>query len=372
MTSRISAELAHLARLARDGGLDLSQVSLRVKADLLMSAPRPAPEDLAAFGDMAAALIPGIDEATALILARKLAGWRHTPPAAIEALRARGGEVFVTLLRHGLPLPQQDLETIAERGSAKAAAALATRPDLDATAVALLVARRDRGLDLALALNPAAPFAGQVLDQVVARARGDAELAQALLARADLPSAALAPLFLQASAERRLAILDSLAAEEALLPSERRPVVAGDIFSAWLAMAGDDTVGAFGAIAHHVGGGQALADAMAGDASRVVAATALIAAGASVEEATRLLIRLGDETAHSVERIFSLVALMRSVRPTVAQRLAMAIAGGPLPVARRGRHQPAMAPGGTPARPASQQPAPSDILNRLSQRREQG
>jgi len=50
MPSRISAEIAQLARLARDGGLDLSQVSLRVKADLLMSTPSPAPDDLAAFG----------------------------------------------------------------------------------------------------------------------------------------------------------------------------------------------------------------------------------------------------------------------------------------------------------------------------------
>ena len=52
MPSRISAEIAQLARLARDGGLDLSQVSLRVKADLLMSTPSPAPDDLAAFGAM--------------------------------------------------------------------------------------------------------------------------------------------------------------------------------------------------------------------------------------------------------------------------------------------------------------------------------
>ena len=72
MPSRISAELAQLARLARDGGLDLGQVSLRVKADLLMSTPQPAPDDLAAFGELAAALLPGADEAAAISLARKL------------------------------------------------------------------------------------------------------------------------------------------------------------------------------------------------------------------------------------------------------------------------------------------------------------
>ncbi|MDP3317837.1 MAG: hypothetical protein Q8S58_01790, partial [Bosea sp. (in: a-proteobacteria)] len=99
MPSRISAEIAQLARLARDGGLDLSQVSLRVKADLLMSTPQPAPDDLAAFGEMAATLVPGVDEATAVILARKIAAWPHAPAPALEALRARGGAVLAALIR---------------------------------------------------------------------------------------------------------------------------------------------------------------------------------------------------------------------------------------------------------------------------------
>ena len=46
MTKPDTTELAHLARLARDGGLDLSQVSLRVKADLLLSAQQPPIDDL--------------------------------------------------------------------------------------------------------------------------------------------------------------------------------------------------------------------------------------------------------------------------------------------------------------------------------------
>ena len=71
MPGRISSELAHLARLARDGGLDLSQVSLRVKADLLLSTPNPPAPDIAAFEEMALASIATIDEATAVILARR-------------------------------------------------------------------------------------------------------------------------------------------------------------------------------------------------------------------------------------------------------------------------------------------------------------
>jgi uncharacterized protein (DUF2336 family) len=377
MPSRISAELAHLARLARDGGLDLSQVSLRVKADLLMSTPRPPADDLAAFSEMAEALIPGIDEATAVILARKLAGWRHTPPAVIAALRARGGEVLAGLLRHGLPLSPAEIEAFAEQGDPALTAALTGRPDLTATATQLFVERDDRDVDLALIANTAAPLPRRALELLVARASADPGYAQGLLARTDLSHIDLAPLFLQAGPERRLAMLDSLASLESLDPSERRAPVSPELFSGWLAMAGDDKDGVFGAIADHLGGSPALAAAMTRDRSRDLVALALVAAGVGPEDATRFLIRLGDEAAHSVERIFALVALMRSVRPAVAWRCVAQVAGAPArPAARHSQHQPAMDPSGTPARAASSrpdsQPAASEILNRIGLRREPG
>lgn len=376
MPSRISAELAHLARLARDGGLDLSQVSLRVKADLLMSAPNPPAEDLAAFSEMATALIPGIDEPTAIILARKLAGWRHTPAAVIAALRARDGEVLVSLLRHGMPLAPAEIERFAEEADPPLADALAARPDLTAAATLLLVMRQNRAVDLALIANMAAALPRGALDLLVARARNDVGYAQGLLARADLPHLELAPLFLQASPERRLAMLESLASLEALDPSERRASVPHELFSGWLAMAGDDHDGVFGALADHLGGGSALAMAMHADRSRDLAALALVAAGVGPEDATRFLIRLGDETAHSVERIFALVALMRSVRPAIAWRVVTQVAGGSSrPAARRGQHQPAMDPSGTPARSPARAEGQSsfrDILDKVGPRREQG
>ncbi|SEF63002.1 hypothetical protein [Bosea lathyri] len=377
MPSRISAELAHLARLARDGGLDLSQVSLRVKADLLMSTPNPPAQDLAAFSEMAVALIPGIDDATAIILARKLAGWRHAPRPVLDALRARGGDVLTTLLRHGLPLSPDEVETLAETGDLQIAAALAGRADLTATTTLMLVELGDRTTDLSLIANMATPMPRGALDLLIARSRDDASYAQGLLARTELSNADLTPLFLEAGSERRLAMLDSLAALDSLGPSERRQPVSRDLFTGWLAMAGDDQDSAFGAIAAHLGAGSALSAAMASDRSRDLAALALIAAGATVEDATRFLIRLGDDAAHSVDRIFGLVALMRSVKPSIAYRAVMQIAGGPSHTAqRKGQHQPAMDPSGTAARvgPARTEshPALSDILDKIGMRREQG
>ncbi|MDX3810566.1 MAG: hypothetical protein QHC89_29780, partial [Bosea sp. (in: a-proteobacteria)] len=180
-----------------------------------------------------------------------------------------------------------------------------------------------------------------------------------------------------ASAERRLTILDSLAAYEALHPSERSVPVTAAAFAEWLALASEDGEQAFNAIARFFGGGTAFAEAMQRDAGRDLAALALIASGASVEEATRFLIRLGDEASHSVERIFALVALMRSTRPAVARRLVQQIAGlVPVAPQRRGQHQPAMDPSGTPSRAGGArsegQSALSDILGRVGARRERG
>lgn len=356
MPTRISAELAHLARIARDGGLDLSQVSLRVKADLLLSQPQPPAEDLAVFAEMAQALIPTIDEPTAVVLARKLAGWRHAPADVIAALRARGGAVLVALLRHGMPLGEADAEAMAEHGDAEVALALAERPDLSTMAILILIDRNERATDLAVLANAALTMPRAALDLCLARARDDAAYGSALLARADLSNADLTPLFVQAGPERRVAILESLAARDAFEPAERRLSVREDVFSGWLATANTDPAGAFGALASHLGGGVEMTEALDTDRSRDLAALALVAAGASVEDATRFLIRLGDETAHSVDRIFALVALMRSVRPAVAHRLLRQVAGARHLAPRKGQHQPAMDPSGTPARAGSAKP----------------
>lgn len=378
MPARISQELADLARLARNGDLGLSQVSLRVKADLLMSTPQPPREDLAAFSEMAVALIPTIDEPTALILARKLAGWRHTPIAVLTMLAARGGAVLIEMLRHGMPLSPAELERLAETGDTAIRGALAARKDLTNTAVLLLVSEADRVIDLALIDNREAPLPRAAVDTLIARSQADAAYQLGLLAREDLSNLELAPLFLRAGSERRLAILESLMAREALHPGERRPAVGSAAFADWLTLAGDDRASAFAAVAGHLGGGAPFAAAIAGDASRDLAALSLIASGVRVEDATRFLIRLGDETAHSVERIFALVDLMRLVKPSIAFRLAMLIAGVQ-PVSapqRKGQHQPAMDPSGTPARPGAArpdaQPGLSEVLGRIGARRERG
>lgn len=357
MPSQIAADLAQLARLASDGGLDLRQVALRVKADLLLCAVNPAAEDMAAFHSMAAALIPVIDDATATILARKLAGWPHAPQEILALLRARGSKVFAALIGHGMPLAPAEIEEVAADGAAEARLALARRPDLTAAAVTILAGHGEPAIDLALAANAAVPLPRAALDQLVGRARSAPALGLSLLARSDLPAAELTPLFLQATPAKRQAMIEAAAAYEALVPSTRRAPLSAEQLSGLVATALVDRTSAFAALAEMCGAGPGLAQAFADDHSRQLAALALIGSGARPEDATRFLIGLGDDTAFSVERIFALVEMMRAVAPAAARRLVLQIGGGAKAGSRQAVLQPAMDPSGTPVRPGAERPA---------------
>lgn len=365
MPSRIATDLVQLARLASDGGLDLRQVALRVKADLLLAAANPSAEDIEAFRVMAEALIPVIDEQTALILARKLARWPHAPQEVLAALRARGGKVLAALISHGMPLAPDAVEDIAAEGGAAARLALASRPDLGASASIILAGVGSAEIDRALAANTAISLPRAALDLLLTRAARSPALGLALLARDDLPAAELTPLFLLASLERRLAMLDAVAAHLALAPPPRRAPLPAEELSGLVATALVDRHGAFSALAQAFGGGPGFAQALAEDHSRQLAALTLIGCGAGPEDATRFLIGLGDDAAKSVERIFALVDFMRRLDPAVARRLAQQIGGLADGGERAGQLQPAMDPSGTPARPGAERPARSSVRDML-------
>ncbi|HEV7329239.1 MAG TPA: DUF2336 domain-containing protein [Bosea sp. (in: a-proteobacteria)] len=368
MPSRIASDLAELARLASDGGLDLRQVALRVKTDLLLATPSPSPEDMEAFRAMAEALIPVIDDATATILARKLASWPHAPREALAGLRARGGEVLAALISHGMPLSATEIEEIAAEGDGEAKIALAGRHDLISNASITLASYDSAEIDAALAANIAASLPHAALDLLLPRAAAVPTLGASLLARADLPASELTPLFLQASLEKRLAMIDAAKAHEALAPSPRPTVLDGEQISGLIATALTDRPGAFAALADAFGGDDRFAKAMANDPSRQLAALALVGCGASPEDATRFLIGLGDDAARSVERIFALVELMRSLQPAVARRLAQQIGGIAPRSTRPGALQPAMDPSGTPARAGAERAPSRSIVQEVRRR----
>jgi hypothetical protein len=372
MPSRIAADLAQLARLASDGGLDLRQVALRVKTDLLLASPSPAAEDMEAFRAMAQASIPVIDEETAVVLARKLASWPLTPPEVLAALRLRGGKVLAALIGHGAPLTNEEMEEIAAEGAGAARLALASRRDLTGSAGIQLAGLDDPEIDAALAANTEVPMPRAALDLLVARAATRPALAARLLAREDLPAAELTPLFLQASLGKRLAMIDATAAHLALAPAPRPVPIPAEQLSGLIATATSDRAGAFSTLAEIFGAGAAFAHALETDHTRQLAALTLIGTGVSVEDATRFLISLGDDAAKSIDRIFRLVELMRMLSPAVARRLAQQIGGIRERGERPGLLQPSMDPSGTAARPGAERaparPAIRDVLRKLGGR----
>ncbi len=368
MPSRTAADLAELARLASDGGLDLRQVALRVKTDLMLATPSPSAEDMEAFRAMAEALVPVIDEPTATIIARKIASWPHAPREVLASLRARGGEVLAALISHGMPLTTSEIEEIAADGDGEARLALAARPDLTGNASIALAGWNSAEIDAALVANGAANLPHAALDLLLPRAVETPALGASLLARGDLPISDLTPLFLQASLEKRLAMIDAATAREALAPSPRMATLTAEQISGLIATALSDRRRAFTVLAEAFGGDARFATMLANDPSRQLAALALIGCGASPEDATRFLIGLGDDAARSVERIFALVELMRSLQPAVARRLAQQIGGIAPRSTRPGALQPAMDPSGTPARAGAERTPSRSIVQEVRRR----
>lgn len=364
-------EISSLARLARDGGLDLGEVTFRVKTDLLMAAPNPSPADLDAYATLGRAVIPEMDLSAALTLSEKLAPWPLTPPAIIDALSARAGSVAASLIAHGAPMERADLDDLAASAPADLARAIAARKDLSDQAILLLAARGERTIDFALAGNADLVWPRAALDLVSGRARDDATLALTLLARADLRPVDLAQLYMHADRKGRAAIRFAVDARDAVSPRKPVHTARSEDFEELVALAPTAPVAALEKLGALAGLGPQATAAMTADMSRELAALTSLTLNLGVEETTRFLILLGDDAARSVDRIFALVDLMRTTTPGTALRL-LALATGDSTASQpreAKRHIPVMDASGTGARatvPGKTQRLPaSKVLDKL-------
>lgn len=360
MTTPFNQDLRSLARSASAGAMEAGVVALRVKIDILIASGVPSEADMVAFLDLATAVIPRVDDLTALTIAGKLATWPHTPDRIKSMLFTRDGRVAAALLTGSLPLPEGAvLEELASQGHIDVARAIAGRADLTAPICQMLVERDDAGIDRALAANGRVKLPRAAMDLLVTRARTDRFTAELLLARPELSQTDIAPLYFLADANRRQAIRAALEALNNVTAARHAPMVGEQVWQELLDLAGSDAVAALGMLAWRLGAGAPLAAVLVRDSTREAAALALAALGASVEMATRFLIRLGDEAACSVKLIFAHVDLMRTTRPGTAVRILAAVsddAGLRLALAgprQASEHQPFMAEGGTSSRPAA-------------------
>ncbi len=341
-----------LAMLARTGAPGLARASLLVQTELFIQQGGHGPDESASFVPLALSFLPLVDEATARAMARKLAPHAHTPVALTEALYARGGAVAETLLELAPSLPRGVRQSALDHPDPRQATRLAARVDLDDAEQLHLLGRDEASVALALARNTAIRLARPVGAGLMSLARGDGEVAAALLERGDIDMVLLTPLYPHASARQRAMMRHEVGlriAERGLTIPAHEASRADQDRLMETSLTGMAPL--ISATAEVSGRGPAFAEAAMADSSRDVLALGLLGAGIAPEDATRMLLRTGDHVAQSSTALHALVAMLRQTTRSAAET----ILGANWPRANlRGsaQHVPVMAPGGTSARGA--------------------
>jgi hypothetical protein len=365
----VHADLATLAHLAREGSLDLSAVTLRVRTDLLLSSPQPQDDDIKSYTEFALAVLPTLGERDLGIIGNKLAAWPLTPPILTSALAGRyqADEKLIA------PVPDASCPVMTEvQVPASALPEPPARADVVSQARFRNALRKDLdGRAAAIDEPDAADDAGYTIREDIGReialaqsslASGNEKGALALLARSDLRAADHAPFFLIASPVQQALILSGLEQLQRLQPRRTATRLEPGLLDMLMEAASTDRAGAFLGLAEILGGTPDFAAAMTLDKSRKLAGLALLAIGATVEDAVRFTIKLGDESACSVAVIFGLAETLRAATQATSLRLLRAIAGADIvakaaPVAR---HVPVSDPSGTPDRGVHMGVAPQE------------
>ncbi|MGY6644274.1 MAG: DUF2336 domain-containing protein [Salinarimonas sp.] len=299
-----------------DAGLDamrpdLVQVLLRVQTDLFAGAPAGARDASQAFESLALALIPRAEPDTLRYVARQLAQLPQLPESVLRAIAARGQEL-------GLDIPLH-----AGVGSVSSAAppGPSREPIPDGTPPV-----GSTGLDLALARDSHALLGGRLLEDMVARARRVPELAEALLARADVPARSLAPLYLHADQARRATLRSAMAQDGGGAAHSRLVRPTRERIAALHDAADNAENAAFGVRLAQGLGLTAVPDwRFDWPARRDCLALALLALGAPEEAAIRIFLTLDKPLARDVAAVFGLVEIIRRTPRSVACALIEAV-----------------------------------------------
>ena len=290
---------------------DLVQVLLRVQTDLFVGAPEGARDVMQTFEALALALVPRAEKETLEYVAQRLCGHPHVPPGITAALTSRA-QMFGTTLDS----PPRAVARERDRQAAMNGAADAGAPPAPVSSA----------LDLALARDSHAMLGGRLLDDMVGRARRNPELAEALLARTDLPARPLAPLYLHADVTRR-AVLRSAMAQDGgagqhirlVRPTRERVAALHDA-------AESPDKAAFGVrLAQGLGLAAVPEWRFDQPARHDCLALALLAMGVPEEASIRIFLTLDKVLARDVARVFGLVEIIRRTPRSVACTLIEAI-----------------------------------------------
>ncbi|SEE45409.1 Uncharacterized conserved protein, DUF2336 family [Rhizobiales bacterium GAS191] len=319
-------EIAPLIAAAKADGIDARVVLLRVLTDLFVGRKLPTRAELAQFVALTEPMIRSVDTQAAVAVARKLAAHPETPRKVIEALLARDDEASYEALRLAIGFDLQALDALAETGSRLVAVAIASRHELAAGTARILVDRSEATVDLALARRAAPGLPGDVVSLLVARARGNLDLAKLILAWPRLPFLDRCSLFLEAEPQERAAIATEATRRAFLKRARPSPLARQDIDRAIVDLGGANPVRLAEALAAWLGLSASEATAIVADSTGEALIIALRSCGARPAPIVTLLLRRGLHLSRSVERIFALDQLARETSGAAAAMILSAFA----------------------------------------------
>ena len=124
---RTFANLDGLVRLSHNKGVDIRGPLLRVLTDLYVHEKSHTREEEQQYAELALRLLPAVDVATRVCVARKLATYPHTPAVLLEALRQDAPEVATLVTDAGASGPEQT-NTVQPENDQQAAAVSGPHP----------------------------------------------------------------------------------------------------------------------------------------------------------------------------------------------------------------------------------------------------
>jgi hypothetical protein len=340
-------DIAHSGRAPADVRTTL----LVMQADLFASAPAHDRETIESFEAIALGFLPLVDDKTVLQIARLVAACPATPGPVLAYLVRRTTESALAVAALAPHLPAKVIDILL--GSRSGRVLLATRSDLDSGLIERLLSVCEGCVDEALIRNPSVDPAAPVFGTLVDRARTRGALARALLGRCDLTTFDEASLYLVADEEQRKRIRNRVAGSARfrrpqlplrLTPSEREALTA---------IAAESNVAALEhSLNRHLGLSPETAWTMVENGRHELLAIGLAALGLAEEDAIRIFLSVHPAISHSVARVFAMTRTFRQLDRGTALTLLEAILAAPARTGHEGRHQPAMSPTGTPARPS--------------------
>jgi hypothetical protein len=334
----------------------LRSALLRAQSELFVGAPARDREVQRSFEALALGLLQRTDRDTVRTVLQTLAACPDTPESVLDYLIQALPEERSSVARTAPKLSRAGVALLL--GSAPDRAALAERTDLSEIVYEQLAFIAEPHVDAALAANAAIDPESPAFRHLLDRARGDRNLAAAILLRDDLTPVDEAALYLAASDARRTEIRTRLASSVLFERSRLPPRPVPSAIDGLVAAAAE---GAVEAVEAELGRACQLPEATPwrflesgrGD----LLPLGLRASGFDEETATRVFVTVHPAISHSVTVVFGMVRTFRAIARPIALALVEAILGATAGSERGGQHQPLFDPSGVPERAIALDPA---------------